>query len=174
MLNSFSFNILAAPGIILIQDFMYKCAGLSSAANSSVKTVGEYWFTPAKNLQGCFSFWHVPATTLGETPLLLHETNFLFPVQLFHFLGDMTPYTVDLLIHVPAPPLPFELGKTSMKPLVSHNRNLLYHRLKLFMGDVYRQFWKAGLGVIFTWCPGVSGEAATASGKQFLPWRWWR
>lgn len=174
MLNPFSFNILAAPGIIPIQDFMYMYARLSSAANSLVIPVGGYWFTPAKNLQGCFSFWHVPATTLGETLLLLHETNFLFPIQLIHFLGDMAPYTVDVLIHVLASPLPFELGKTSMKPLVSHNRNLLYHRLKLFMGDVYRQFRKTGLGVIFTWCPGVSGEAATASGKQFLPWGCWR
>lgn len=153
---------------------MYVWARPHTDVNSPLIPVEGCWFTPAKTLQGWFSFWHVPSSSLRENLLLLHETNFLFSIQLFHFSGEITPvcYTSAHSCTRITPSL--ELGKASVKPLVSHDRNLLYHRLKLFMGDVYRQFWKTGLGVIFSWCPGVSGEAASASGKQFLPWRCWR
>lgn len=123
-----------------------------------------------QEFEGLFFFLACPTPTLGNTRYCTRQT-FFFPFNSSISWEREPLYTVDLLIHVPISPLHPELGKASMKPLVSHNRNLLYHRLKLFMGDVCRQFWKTRLGVIFSWCPGVPEEAAAASGKQFLSWR---
>lgn len=171
-LNPSSFNILAALGIILIQGFMYMRARPSTDVNSLLIPMGGCYLHLPRICRVVFHsgmFLHLPWERLCCYGT---RQTFFFPFNSSISWKGEPLYTVHVPIHVPASHLPLELGKASMKPLVSHNRNLLYHRLKLFMGDVYRQFWKTGLGVIFSWCPGVSGEAAAASGKQFLPWRY--
>lgn len=111
MLNPYSFDVLSAPSIILIQDFMYMWPRPSTDVNSLLIPVGGSWFTPAENVQGVF-YSGMIFTHPGRDFVVIAQDKLSFLPSTLPFLGRESAHTLYIFSFMcPHYPCPLKWGR---------------------------------------------------------------